>query len=269
MSNWASFLLLFLVLIAGTHGVDYVAEGEKFLSVDNPTKALTYFEAALAQGESSERLLLNLGLAYQRTGQGAEARKVFRQGADLGGPLSKTFLLNLGVSAFLAKDYPGAEAAYTEALAQDPGFPEALLNRANARLNLKNWSGAATDYREYQVALPANPQKAKIDQVIALLETAATEAEVQRLAEETRQKREAEAKAAQEAQAAADQAAQEQAAAAAKAAQEAEAEAERQRQEEILARIRDSLVGAGEDSRSLSTGPSGVKTEDDDFALEP
>lgn len=269
MSNWAPFLLLFLVLVTGVQGVDYVAEGEKFLSVDNPTKALTYFEAALAQGESSERLLLNLGLAYQRTAQGTEARKVFRQGADLGGPLRRTFLLNLGVSAFLAKDFAAAEATYTEALTQDPGFSEALLNRANTRLSLKDWAGAASDYRSYQAALPANPQKEKIDQVIALLEKTATEAEVQRLADETKKKREAEAKAAQEAQNAAERAAQEEAAAAAKAAQEAEAEAERQRQEEILARIRDSLVGAGEDSRSLSTGPASVKTEDDDFALEP
>ena len=69
-------------------------------------------------------------------------------------------------------------------------------------------------------------------------------------------------------------------AAAAKAEADQKAEAARQeearlaaeeqaRQDEILARIRDTLAGASTDSKALSTGPAGVKSDDGDFALDP
>ena len=50
---------------------------------------------------------------------------------------------------------------------------------------------------------------------------------------------------------------------------EAEAAAEKQKQDEILAKIRESLAAASDDSKTLSTGPSGVKSNDGDFSLEP
>lgn len=253
----------------GGFALDFLAEGEKQLSLNNPGKALTYLEAALAQTGPEERLLLDLGLAYQRMGQAADARKAFRQGADLGGPLKKRLLLNLGVSLFTAKDWAGAEAAYTEALAVDPVYPEALLNRANTRLNAQSWAGAAEDYRAYQVAAPSNPQKEKIEKLLTLLEQAVVESEAARLAEETRKKKAEEEQATLAAAAEADRKKAEEAALAQKAADEAAAEAERRAQEEILARIRESLEGAADDSKALSTGPSGVKSDDGDFSLDP
>ena len=249
--------------------LDYVSEGEKQLSLNNPTKALTYLEAALSQGVIEERLLLNLGLAYQRAGQVADARKTFRQGADLGGPAKKTFLLNLGISYFSAKDWAGAETAYSEALALDPAYPAALLNRANTRLNAQSWAGAASDYRAFQAAAPTNPQKEKIDQLLALLDQAASDAEAVKLAEETRKKKaEEDAKALAEA-AEADRLKAEAAALAQKEADQALAAAEQKKQEEILAKIRESLESASGDSKALSTGPSGVISDAGDFSLEP
>lgn len=250
-------------------GLDFLAEGEKQLSLNNPAKALTYLEAALAQGAVDERLLLDLGLAYQRTGQPKEAQKVFRQGADLGGPGRKTFLLNLGISAYSVKDWAAAEAAYTEALLGEPQFPEALLNRANSRLSSQSWAGAAEDYRAYQAAAPANPQKEKIDQLLLLLDQAAGEAEAARLAEETRKKKAEEEAQALAALAEADRQKAEAEAEARRLADEAAIAAERQKQEEILARIRESLEAASDDSKALSTGQSGVKADDGEFSLDP
>jgi len=250
-------------------GLDFLTEGEKHLSLNNPTKALTYLEAALAQIGPDERVLLDLGLAYQRSGQVLEAQKALRQGADLKGPLQKILLLNLGISSYSVKDWKAAEAAYTEALALDPAYPEALLNRANSRLSSQAWAGAAEDYRGYQAAAPANPQKEKIDQLIGLLDQAAGEAEASRLAEETRKKKaEAEAQALAEASEAERRKAEE-AALAQKAADDAAVAAEKAKQEEILARIRESLNSASDDSKALSTGPSGVKSDDGDFSLDP
>jgi lipoprotein NlpI len=249
--------------------LDFLAEGEKQLSLNNPAKALTYLEAALAQAVPDERLLLNLGLAYQRTGKPLDAQKAFRQGADLQGPARKTFLLNLGVSAYSTKDWSAAEAADTEALTLDPTFAEALLNRANARLNAQSWAGAAEDYRGYQAAAPANPQKQKIDQLLALLDQAAGEAEASRLAEETRKKKADEEAAAALAATEAERQKAEAAALAQKQADDAAAAAEKQKQDEILARIRESLAAASDDSKALSTGQSGVKADTGDFSLDP
>lgn len=260
--------------------LDFLTEGEKQLGLNNPAKALNYLEAALGQGAPDERLLLDLGLAYQRTGQSADARRTFRQGADLGGPARKTFLLNLGVASFLAQDWAAAEEAYTAALALDPAFPEALLNRAHTRLRAQDLAGAAVDYRAYQAAAPANPQKEKIDQVLALLDQAVVDAAANKLAEETRRKQAEEAKKAADeaaqaerqkadAQAEAERKKAEEAALAQKQADEAAAEAERKKQEEILAKIRQSLADASDDSKALTTGTAAPKADDSEASLEP
>jgi len=260
LSNWRVWALrsVLLLLGCGAWGLDFVAEGEKQLSLNNPTKALTYLEAALTQGAPSERLLLNLGLAYQRLGQVADAKKAFRQGADLGGPARKVFLLNWGIASYLSQDWVTAEEAYTAALDEDPNFAEALLNRANSRISAKNLPGAAEDYRAYQTAAPTNPQKEKIDKLLALLDQAVGLAEATKLAEETRKQKEAEA-----------QKASAEAAAAQKKEQEIAALAEKKKQDEILAKIRESLADTSNDTQALSTGPSGVKSEAGDFSLEP
>jgi len=252
------FAAVLFIAAVRVSALDFLAEGEKQLSINEPVKALTYLEAAVAQGEPSERLLMDLGLAYQKVGQVADAKKSFQQGALLEGPAKKTFLLNWGISNYISQDWSGAEEAFTGALTVDPTYPEALLNRANTRLNTKNWPGAAEDFRAYQAAAPANPQKAKIDQILALLDQAVLDAQAAQLAEETRQKKEAAEK----------QAAAEAAAAEVKKAEEAAA-AEKQKQEAILAKIRESLAGASDDSKTLSTGPSGVKSNDGDFSLDP
>jgi hypothetical protein len=259
LSNWRKVAAVVLLGIFGplAWGTDFAAEGEKQLSQNNVAKAVTYFEAALAQGAPDEKLLLDLGLAYQKNGQSADARRIFRQGADLGGSQQKTFLLDLGISAYLAQDFAGSEAAFTEAVTLDPSFAQARLNRANTRLKTQNWAGAAEDYRAYQTLAPTNSQKEKIDKVLAMLDQAASEAEAAKLAEETRKKADADAKAAADAQAVAD-----------KQKADAEAAAEKQKQDEILAKIRQSLENSSDDSKSLSTGQSGVKSDSDDFTLD-
>ncbi len=259
MSN-RRWLLVLVVLLCGavpSFGQDFLAQGEKELGLNNAAKAVTYLEAALAQGDNSERLLLDLGLAYQRAGQVADAKRTFRQGAELAGPLQKSFWLNLGISNYLSQDAAGAEEAFTRALTADPAYLPALLNRANTRLNAKNWAGAAEDYRAYQAAAPTNPQKEKIDQVLALLDQTVMEAKASQLAEETRKRQEEENKKAAEAAAEAD-----------KQKAEAEAAAEKARQDAILAKVRESLAGASDDSKNLLTGPTGAKSDSGDFTLD-
>lgn len=258
MSNRGVWLVGILLSAASLWGVNFFADGEKALAENHLDKAQTYLEAALAQGQISEKLYLDLGLVYQKLGLVGEALKMFHKGADLGGPLQYLLEYDAGAVSFAQKDWSSAEQAYTAVLQLRPQFADAVLNRANTRLEEKNWQGAIADYELYQSLAPQNPQKAVIDQVIALLKQTLVDAEAQKLAQEVRQKQEAQAKAADEAKQAA-----------AKAQAEALAAAEKKRQEEILQKIRQSLKGVSGDSKALGTGPAGVKTDDGDFSLSP
>ncbi len=256
--------------------VDFVAEGEKQLGLNNPAKALTYLEAALAQGEPTEQLWMNLGLTYTRLSMKAEAQQAFQSGADLRGPAQVSLMYNLGVAKALAKDFAGSEAAYTQVLALDPTLGEALLNRANVRLELKQYDLSASDYRQYQAAVPENPQKSKIEQLITLLENASLESKALELAEQTRKQREVEAQKVKDAQAAAETAAaaaqkqkEDDLARAAKEAENQKIADEQARLDAILAGIRETLAASSAATKTLSTGPAGVKTDEGDFALEP
>ena len=115
------------------------------------------------------------------------------------------------------------------------GFcPEALeyLNRANARMSLKNYEGAGEDYRTYLEKDPASPQRETIEKVLALMQN--------------------------------DIVAAQQAAAAAAAQAEAEAEAKAA----LLAQVEASLKEAAEQTQSLSAGPGDAQGYDDESELE-
>jgi Tfp pilus assembly protein PilF len=63
------------------------------------------------------------------------AQKSFQAGADLLGPARGDFLFNLGVAKARAKDFLGAEKVYSTLIAENPTIGEAILNRANLRLD--------------------------------------------------------------------------------------------------------------------------------------
>ncbi len=240
-----------LFSVAGLWAADFFSDGEKALAANQLDKAQTYLEAALGQGQISEKLYLDLGLVYQKLGLIGEALKMFHKGAELGGPLQYLLEYDAGAVSFSQKDWSSAEQAYTTVLQLRPQFADAVLNRANTRLEEKNWSGAISDYEQYLTLAPQNPQKDTITQLIALLQQAQADAVAQKLAQEVQAKQAAQAKAEAEAQA------------------QAQAAAEKKKQEEILQKIRQSLKGVTGDSKALGTGPAGVKSDDGDFTLSP
>jgi len=201
LSNLAKFqglkrlvvLLALLLVTAPLMAVDFLAEGEKQLGLNNSKKAITFLEAALAQGKPNERLYLELGLAYESQGMSDSAQKAFQAGADLLGPARGDFLFNLGVARARAKDFSGAEKAYTTLISESPKRDDAILNRANVRIELKDFDHSVEDYRTYQLLLPANAQKDKIDQLILLLEEASLENQALLLTSQTSLKRETDA----------------------------------------------------------------------------
>jgi len=88
---------------------------------------------------------------------------------------------------------------FTGALVLDPAFPEALLNRANARLSLQDWEGAGFGL-SVRIKLPpwSTHRKIRFDQVLALLDQTVVDTApgrgASKLAEETRKKQADEAK---------------------------------------------------------------------------
>jgi tetratricopeptide (TPR) repeat protein len=264
----ALFLALFFVCgLVSIWAIDYQKEGEKALTQNQNDQARTFLEAALAQGPATERLYLDLGLVYQKLGMKQLAVFTLQTGASLGGKLSYLLWYNLGLVDFSQQQWIVSEAAYSKSLDLKPDFAEAYLNRANVRLEMKNFHGALSDFQTYQKLAPSNPQKQTIDQVIALLTQAQIDQEAQFLAEKTRQKeKEAEAAAAQ-AQAEATAAAEKKKQAEARATAEAEAAAEKKKQAAILEKIRNSLKNVSGDTKALGTGPAGVRSDDGDFSL--
>jgi colicin import membrane protein len=166
-------------------------EGERLFREDKPAEAALRLEKAVLEAGVDERAFLYLAVAYQQLGRLDEAAAVLRRGLPAALRFRHLFLFNLG-NLFAIQDRNSfAVDSYTESLASDPGFAPAYLNRANARLAVKDYAGATEDYRRYLSLKPDDPQRPAIEQVltkldsaVAEIERAKMEAEAQRLAEE-------------------------------------------------------------------------------------
>jgi hypothetical protein len=83
-----------------------------------------------------------------------------------------------------------AEASYTSAISADSGYASAYLNRANARMNLKSYPGALSDYVVYLSLEPNTPQRANVERMIQALREYLDAEEARRLAEEAKRREE-------------------------------------------------------------------------------
>ncbi|MBP3710754.1 MAG: tetratricopeptide repeat protein [Treponema sp.] len=209
------------------------SEGERLFKINRPSEAVLFLEREIASGTASPDAYNYLGLAYYQTGQFAQSITAFEKGLAVSGTDKKVLAYNAGNAAFASRDYTLADSYYSLALAASPGFTKALLNRANARLNASNFSGALEDYVLYLERERNDPQQSEIRRIITLLrgEIVRQEEEARIAAERERQRKEEEARLrAEQERIAAERARQE---AAARAEQERiAAERERQRKEE-------------------------------------
>ena len=96
----------------------------------------------------------------------------------------------MGNTCYALKDYASAAGHYSEALKADPLFYEALLNRANALLMGGQLVSAREDYVDFVKKCPDDPQKERIELLIAALdeEIARREEEARLLAEQNKAK---------------------------------------------------------------------------------
>ncbi len=185
----AAALVLAAVAAAPALAAGDFEEGERLFREDRPKDAAPYLERAAAEASPDERALLYLGLAYQQLGRLDEAVLAFRKGAASALRFKALYLYDLGNAYILQGKNSFAAEMLGQAIEIDPGLAEARLNRANARMALRDYPGAREDYARYLELVPGSAQRASIEEILRRLSSgieaaakAAAEEEARRIA---------------------------------------------------------------------------------------
>jgi tetratricopeptide (TPR) repeat protein len=190
-------LLAFSALLraSGAWAASSFDEGERLFRENRPAEAAPFLERALAEPGVDERAWLYLALSYQQLGRLDEASAVLRKGIPQATRFKAYFYFDLGNIFTLQGRNSFAADMYGQAVDADGAYAPAYLNRANARLAVKDYGGAREDYRRYLDLEPGSPQRASVEEMIKRLETgladaerAAAAAEAKRLADEAARK---------------------------------------------------------------------------------
>lgn len=196
MARIALAMTLFAGLAAAhAFGATLFEQGVNALREDQPQKAQALLKASLADQPNNEETYLYLGIADLQLGNLNAAIGAFKQGLTFSGKYTSDFYFNLGNIYFMQGQNTLAEGMYSMAIKANANFADAYLNRANARMRLQSYDSAVQDYTVYLSLDPGSPQRASIEQLIALLTQQKADAarqqqlaEQQKLAEEAKQK---------------------------------------------------------------------------------
>jgi len=225
----AGALLLFASLCWGQSNF---TRGEEFLMQNQPAKAVTFLESALADEPGRGAVYLYLGIVYEQLGRTDEAIALYRRFLPSAGNLAANVANNLGNIYFQRENTEEAERFYTQSIGFDSVFSKAYLGRANTRLKAGNLKSAVLDYEQYITLEPLSSQRANIENLVSLLKAEFAAEEVRRKLAEEEERRIAE---------------------------------ERQR---LLDSVSASLQSAADLSRSISSGAEGVENYEGEFELE-
>lgn len=188
--------MLFAGLVAGSaFAASLLDEGVDALRANDAAKAQSLLLGAINQNPQEERAYLYLGIAEMQLGDYRAALEHFKAGLTVSHHYTYAFYFDIGNIYFIQNQNTLAEGMYSLAIQKDPGFADAYLNRANARMRLESYDGAAADYTTYLGLRPDSPQRAEIEKVLGLLANAKAQARAEQLAaqqkraeEEARQK---------------------------------------------------------------------------------
>lgn len=166
-------VLAAFLLVSGAASVfaasDYFNKGEALFVQNKPQDARPLLESALTDDPSNEKTYLYLGIIYQQLGDTQKAIDILKQGLSVSTAYKELFYYNIGNGLYAGKDFAGAEAMYSSAIAVRKDLPEGYLNRGNSRLQQRNLDGALADYAYFLQLAPADPQRPSIEKVMALL----------------------------------------------------------------------------------------------------
>ncbi len=167
--------LLFISLLLSTSSLD---EAEKLFLENKPVEALPALEAALYEDPQNEKIYLYLGIVYAQLGDAEQSLQIMRRGLNVAQTLKDRLYYNIANLLFQQRDYRLSEEMYSKALEANRQLGEGYLNRAQARMELQDYTNARTDYIQYLRLVPTTPQRPEIEKLIALLEQALAAAEL-------------------------------------------------------------------------------------------
>ena len=228
-------------------------KGVSLFCENKPAEAIIYLQQAVLENGVNPDVYNYLGLAYYQTGQFQKSLEVFQLGTGVSGTDKRRLYYNAGNSAFALGYYDRAEEMYSYALAANPTFSSALLNRANARMKEQNYDGAILDYTQYVELEPESSQAESIRRLVSLLssEIVNQKQEEERLAAENERIRQEQERVAEERRKLEEERIAQEAEAARKEAERQAAEAERRRK--LLQQVADTLKTNDAESVSVST----------------
>ena len=235
-------------LIAGNYD-----KGVSLFSENKPAEAIIYLQQAILENGVNPDVYNYLGLAYYQTGQFQKSLEVFQLGTGVSGTDKRRLYYNAGNSAFALGYYDRAEEMYSYALAANPNFASALLNRANARMKEQAYEGAIIDYTQYIELEPDSSQAESIRRLISLLSTeiVSKKQEEERLAIENERIMQEQERVAEERRKLEEERIAQEAEAARKEAERQAEEAERRRK--LLQQVADTLKTNDAETVSVST----------------
>ena len=161
------------------------SNGEALFKENKAKEAAEVLEYEILNGQVSANTYNFLGLAYYQTEEYTKSLDAFERGIKAQPALFKLLTYNQGNTYYAMKDYTSAVRCYSEVLKEDEKFYDAKLNRANALLMANQLMNARDEYIDYLLKCPSDPQKERIEQLIAALtdEIKRREEEEARLAE--------------------------------------------------------------------------------------
>lgn len=256
------FLFLFSLVLGNLlPAQSNFSRGEEFFMQNNPQAALPALEAALAEDPANVKIYQYLGVVYLQLERPEDAIAVYLKALPRGGEEAPRFAYNLGNAYFGLGNYEQAIRYYSEAIAGNPSYGSAWLNRANAKLRSGAREEAVEDYRYYLTLEPHSPKRGQIESLIAFMAEEVVLAERQRIAEEERARVEAERLRLEEERR--------------RVAEEerVRAEAERvrlaeERRRRLLEEVSASLQADAGETHGLSAGSEGLEHYDGEFELE-
>ncbi len=271
------FLLTAILLFIFSGFLTAETEGEKYFKNNDPKRAVAALEKEIASGKITSDSYNFLGLAYSQLGQFEKAVEAYGKG--LSNPLSNKKILsfNRGNAYYSLGKYKEAAGCYSLAMAADPAFTKALLNRGNAYLMAQDYDNVILDYEKYLLLEPDDTQKIQIEEILNLLrkrkieiaeEEQRQKEEAERLAEEEKRLQEELARQEKEAaeQAERERIAREKEAAAKRAEELKKQEEEAERRRKLLEEVANSLQNT--DSTNMSSGAEDIIDYDYESELD-
>lgn len=144
-------------------------KGKELFSLNEPAKAIPYFEKSLESENVDPAVYIYLGVAYYQTKDYNKSLAICVQGLAKDNTDHKVLAYNAGNSCYAMGNYMRADASYAIAIREDSAYAPPVLNRANAQLKLDRLEDARNNYIKYLELDPETPQRAKIEELIRLL----------------------------------------------------------------------------------------------------